>query len=119
MTHPHSRPRMDEAKRSAGPELLQTRRHFFNQCSLGLGSLALAGLLSDQRLAADSSAGPSPLAPRPTHFPAKAKRVIYMFMAGGPSQLELLDYKPKLNELDGQMVPPDYVKNKRFAFIKT
>ena len=110
---------MDEAKRSAGPELLQTRRHFFNQCSLGLGSLALAGLLSDQRLAADSSAGPSPLAPRPTHFPAKAKRVIYMFMAGGPSQLELLDYKPKLNELDGQMVPPDYVKNKRFAFIKT
>ena len=110
---------MAEAERSAGPELLQTRRHFFNQCSLGLGSLALAGLLSDHKLLADSSAGPSPLAPRPTHFPAKAKRVIYMFMAGGPSQLELLDHKPKLNELDGQMVPPDYVKNKRFAFIKT
>ncbi|HXT58530.1 MAG TPA: DUF1501 domain-containing protein [Pirellulales bacterium] len=119
MTHLHSNPRAVASQRSAALDLLQTRRHFFNRCSLGLGSLALAGLLSDHKLLADSSAGPSPLAPRPTHFPAKAKRVIYMFMAGGPSQLELLDYKPKLNELDGQMVPPDYVKNKRFAFIKT
>jgi hypothetical protein len=60
----------------------------------------------------------SPLAPKPGHFPAKAKRVIYLFMAGGPSQLELFDYKPKLQELDGQIVPPSYTKNKRFAFIK-
>ncbi len=59
-----------------------------------------------------------PLAPRPPHFSAKAKRVIFMFMAGGPSQLELFDYKPKLQELDGQVVPPEYTKNKRFAFIK-
>ena len=49
---------------------------------------------------------------------AKAKRVIYLFMAGGPSQLELFDHKPKLQELDGQIVPPSYTKNKRFAFIK-
>ncbi|HVX61919.1 MAG TPA: DUF1501 domain-containing protein [Pirellulales bacterium] len=99
-------------------ELLQTRRHFFSQCGLGLGSLALAGLLSGEQSAAGAITGDSPLAPKPGHFPAKAKRVIYLFMAGGPSQLELLDFKPKLQELDGQVVPPSYTKNKRFAFIK-
>ncbi len=51
-------------------------------------------------------------------FPAKAKRVIFLFMAGGPSQLELFDSKPKLKELDGQVIPASYVKNQRFAFIK-
>ncbi|HUY92663.1 MAG TPA: DUF1501 domain-containing protein [Pirellulales bacterium] len=112
-------PRILATQRNQTIDLLQTRRHFFNQCGLGLGSLALAGLLSEQKLLADSSAGASPLAPKAPHFAAKAKRVIYLFMAGGPSQLELFDYKPKLQELDGQIVPPDYVKNKRFAFIKT
>src|SRR3569623_358741 len=106
------------AQRHQVLEVLQTRRHFFSQCGSGLGSLALAGLLSEGDTQAAALTGASPLAPRPTHFPAKAKRVIYMFMAGGPSQLELLDYKPKLKELDGQVVPPSYTKNKRFAFIK-
>ncbi|HVC99431.1 MAG TPA: DUF1501 domain-containing protein [Pirellulales bacterium] len=98
---------------------LRTRRHFFGDCAMGLGSVALASLLSDGKLlAADAAPVANPFDPKPTHFPAKAKRVIYLFMAGGPSQLELFDYKPKLQELDGQVVPESYVKNKRFAFIK-
>jgi hypothetical protein len=99
--------------------LLETRRHFFGNCALGLGSIALAELLGGGKLSAgDAMTGVNPLAPRPAHFPAKAKHVIYLFMAGGPSQLELFDYKPKLQQLDGQVVPESYVKNKRFAFIK-
>ncbi|HVA45415.1 MAG TPA: DUF1501 domain-containing protein, partial [Pirellulales bacterium] len=98
--------------------LTGTRRHFFHDCALGLGSIALANLIGGSPSAGATSIAASPLAPKPTHFPAKAKRVIYLFMAGGPSQLELFDYKPKLQELDGQVVPESYVKNKRFAFIK-
>ena len=60
----------------------------------------------------------NPLAPQAPHFSPKAKHVIYLFMAGGPSQLELFDYKPKLQELSGQVIPESYVANKRFAFIK-
>ena len=56
--------------------------------------------------------------PQTGHFPARAKRVIYLFMAGGPSQLELFDYKPKLQQMDGKVIPSSYVENKRFAFIK-
>ncbi|MGH7194212.1 MAG: DUF1501 domain-containing protein, partial [Candidatus Saccharimonadales bacterium] len=97
----------------------QTRRHFFQDCAVGLGSVALASLLGDGRLeAASTTPAESPLAPKPGHFAARAKRVIYLFMAGGPSQLELFDFKPKLQQLDGQIVPESYVKNKRFAFIK-
>jgi hypothetical protein len=99
----------------------QTRRHFLNRCSVGLGSLALASLLDPRRLGAaptgPAAALPNPLAPRPTHFPARAKNVIYLFMAGGPSQLELFDYKPKLIELNGQPVPPSLIEGKRFAFM--
>jgi len=66
-----------------------TRRHFFSQCRVGLGSLALAQMMN-----AESQGAPTPLAVRNSHFPAKAKNVIYMFMAGGPSQLDLFDEKP-------------------------
>jgi len=97
--------------------LLHTRRQFFGNCGLSIGSIALASLLGPQSLAGHVEQT-DPLAPKPTHFPAKAKNVIFLFMAGGPSQLELFDHKPKLQELDGQIVPADYVKNKRFAFIK-
>ncbi|MDA0833209.1 MAG: DUF1501 domain-containing protein [Planctomycetota bacterium] len=103
----------------------RTRRHFFNDCAVGLGSLGLAGLLSNGALlnaatpvGGDDPRSTNPLAPLKGHFPAKAKRVIYLFMAGGPSQLELFDNKPKLQELDGQVIPESYVKNKRFAFLK-
>ncbi len=63
-------------------------------------------------------AGPIRWLPCAPHFAAKAKSVIFLFMAGGPSQLELFDHKPKLNELDGQVIPASFVKNQRFAFIK-
>ncbi|HLJ94107.1 MAG TPA: DUF1501 domain-containing protein [Gemmataceae bacterium] len=98
--------------------LLQTRRHFFQDCALGLGSLALASLLNDRSAgAAESTAFTNPLAPKKPHFAAKAKSVIYLFMAGGPSQLDLFDYKPKLQELHGKPIPDSYLKNKRFAFM--
>ncbi len=102
------------------PEALRqlTRRHLFSQCGLGIGSIALASLLGES-----SSASPSalinPMAPKPTHFPAKAKNVIYLFMAGGPSQLELFDHKPKLVELNGKPIPDSYLEGKRFAFMDT
>jgi hypothetical protein len=81
--------------------------------------MALASLLSEGRLeAADRTRQTDPLAPLAPHYAAKAKRVIYLFMAGGPSQLELFSPKPKLQELDGQVVPQSVVENKRFAFLK-
>ncbi len=86
----------------------------------GLGALSLGSLLAGGNLNAAPVADQrtNPLTPRIGHFPAKAKQVIYMFMAGGPSQLELFDNKPKLQEYDGKQIPESYVKNKRFAFIK-
>ncbi|MEX0677859.1 MAG: DUF1501 domain-containing protein [Pirellulales bacterium] len=104
----------------ASDELLAvTRRHFFGHCGVGLGAIALGSLLAEEgRAAIEPPNLQNPLAPRPPHFRPKAKRVIFLFMAGGPSQLELFDYKPKLQALDGQVVPPSYTKNKRFAFIK-
>jgi hypothetical protein len=83
---------------------------------MGIGSLALASLMADGKLQAATS-GQNPLAPKPTHFPAKAKNVIFLFMAGGPSQLELFDYKPKLQELNGKPIPQSFVEGKRFAFM--
>ncbi len=100
-----------------------TRRQFFSRCGLGLGSIALASLLGDKVFGADSalrtphSALPNPFAPKPPHFPARAKNIIYLFMAGGPSQLELFDYKPKLVELNGQPIPQSFIEGKRFAFM--
>ncbi|MFO0823726.1 MAG: DUF1501 domain-containing protein [Gemmataceae bacterium] len=96
--------------------LAQTRRHFFHDCGVGVGSMALASLL-----ARDANAAPErkdPLAPKKSHFPAKAKAVIYLFMAGAPSQLELFEPKPELNKLHGQKVPESFTQGKRFAFIK-
>jgi hypothetical protein len=96
-----------------------TRRHFFADCGVGLGAIALSSLLaSESRGSIEPPDLQDPLAPRRPHFTPKAKRVIFLFMAGGPSQLELFDYKPKLQELNGQVVPAEYTKNKRFAFIK-
>lgn len=112
------------------PLLAQTRRHFFQDCRVGLGSMALGSMLASEGLLHANEATPhpapadrlrdatNPLAPAPGHFPAKAKHVIFLFMAGGPSQFELFDPKPKLQELHGQVIPASYVANKRFAFIK-
>lgn len=90
-----------------------TRRHFFKQTGFGIGSLALTSLLNDRLFAAPQQAQ----LPKP-HFAPKAKNVIFLFMAGGPSQLDLFDPKPKLNQYDGQPIPEEYVKGERFAFIK-
>jgi hypothetical protein len=95
-----------------------TRRHFFSRCGLGLGSIALGSLLNDERLlGSPSSALPNPMAPKSPHFAPRAKNIIYLFMAGGPSQLELFDHKPKLIELNGQPIPQSYIEGKRFAFM--
>ena len=92
-----------------------TRRQLFGRCAMGLGSIALASLMNDSLLAEPARDIAHPLAPRAPHFKAKAKNVIYLFMAGGPSQLELFDYKPKLVELNGQPIPESFIKGKRAA----
>jgi len=96
-----------------------TRRHFFADCRVGLGAIALSSLLNRSPASANvAEYSANPFQPRQPHFAARAKNVIFMFMAGGPSQLELFDDKPKLRELHGQVIPESYVENKRFAFIK-
>ncbi len=92
-----------------------TRRHFFSQCGIGLGSVALASLLDSNALAAAPASTDSNI--RPGHHPARAKSVIFLFMAGGPSQLELFDWKPRLVELHGQPIPDSFIEGKRFAFM--
>ena len=77
-----------------------TRRHFFSRTATGLGAAALGSLLNPRMLASTPT---EPLLR--THFPAKAKRVIYLFMAGGPSQMDLLDYKPTLEKLHKTELP--------------
>src|SRR5262245_17559094 len=98
---------------------LLTRRWFFKECGIGLGSLALASLLDSKPLAASSQKAANPLAPKQPHFKPKAKRVIYLFMAGGPSQFETFDYKPSLVKYNGQSVPQEFVKGIDYAFIKS
>src|ERR1043165_6081963 len=93
---------------------LVTRRWFFKQCGVGLGAMALGDLLGAKPARAASL---NPLAPKLPHFAAKAKRVIYLFMAGGPSHLELFDNKPELAKWDGKLPPADLLKGYRTAFI--
>jgi hypothetical protein len=100
------------------PSLLrQTRRHFFRDCGIGVGAMALGSLLRDGAQAATALPLTGPLDARPTHFAPKAKSVIFLFMAGGPSQLEMFDYKPKLQELHNKPIPDSYIEGKRFAFM--
>ncbi len=97
----------------------RTRRQFFRDCGVGVGVLGLGSLLNE-RLFADAAPAPldDPLAPKKPHFEAKAKSIIYLHMAGAPSTLDLFDYKPKLQELNGQPCPDSYIKGQQFAFIK-
>ncbi len=89
-----------------------TRRAFLGRSAGGLGALALASLLKPELLASGGLPGFPNFAP-------KAKRVIFLFMAGGPSQVDLFDPKPKLNELEGQTIPPELLKNhQQFALIR-
>ncbi|NQV73354.1 DUF1501 domain-containing protein [bacterium] len=88
-------------------KFLASRRHFLSKASLGIGSAALASILGPGSVLNAFGNPASPMAPGPTgpHFLPKAKRVIYLFQSGGPSHLELLDYKPTLQELNGQELP--------------
>ena len=93
----------------------QTRRWFFKDCAVGLGALALGQLFDSNGNAAPL--GENPLASKQPHFKAKAKRVIYLFMAGAPSHLELFDHKPELAKWDGKLPPAELIKDYRAAFI--
>ena len=103
-----------------------TRRHFLWQCTTGIGAMALSGLIGcnskpeniltqGPKLSRDLSKPFEILSP---HFAPKAKRVIFLHMAGAPSQLELFDYKPELKKLDGKDCPASLLEGKKFAFIK-
>jgi uncharacterized protein (DUF1501 family) len=98
-----------------------SRRAFLANAANGAGMLALASLFRDDGLlAAEGSpdAAPDPLAPRLSHFAPKARACIYIYLEGAPSQIDLFDPKPRLNELDGQPLPESMTKNVRFAFLQ-
>src|SRR5260370_5979984 len=88
------------------------RRDFSRQTSIGMGSMALAHLL-----AADGQAATDPLEPRAPQFPAKAKNIIFLFMEGAPSQMDLFDPKPALQKWNGKPLPPSLTKDLKLAFI--
>src|SRR6058998_299943 len=94
---------------------LVARRWFLKQCGVGLGAIGLADLLGLSAAAAPKAA--DLLATRQPHFTPKAKSVIYLFMAGGPSHLELFDNKPELARWDGKLPPAELLKGYRAAFI--
>src|SRR5258705_1180496 len=84
------------------------RRWFLQQCGVGLGAMALSQLLN---------ASDNPLAPKKPHFAPKVKNVIFLFMAGAPSHLEMFDYKPELARFNGTLPPADLLRGYRAAFI--
>ena len=101
--------------------LRQTRRHFFRDSGVSIGKIALASLLADGLSTSrrtNAAALDGPFAPKKPHFKAKAKRVVFLFMAGAPSQLELFDHKPKLAKLEGKPIPPSVIQGQRYAFIQ-
>ncbi len=103
------------------PILNRTRRHFFRDCGLGLGSMAIGTLTGENPVRGEgvpAAKAESGIA-RKGHFPGKAKSVIYLFMAGGPSQLEMFEYKPELQKRSGQPIPDSFTEGRRFAFMDT
>jgi hypothetical protein len=100
-----------------------TRRHFLKESAMGLGAIAMGALFGS--CGSKGSDAPSvlfdpamPLLPKPPQFPGKAKSVIFLHMAGAPSQLELFDYKPELMKMNGMDCPPSFLEGKQFAFIR-
>src|SRR5476651_2209045 len=87
---------------------LETRRYFLQQSGLGLGAAALASLLNDEKAQGQPSLGLP-------HFAAKAKRVIYLFQSGAPSQMDLFDYKPRLNNMRGVDLPDSVRRGQRLT----
>ncbi len=102
-----------------------TRRHFFQKCFVGLGQVALASLLRPSAFRDGRAAAATlpkvrnPLAPKDPHFAPKIKSVIYLFMAGGPSQFELYEHKPELQRYSGKPIPKSFLEGKRFAFMES
>jgi hypothetical protein len=95
-----------------------TRRHFFRQSGFGIGGMALLSLLDERLFAAEAQRAADGVLAKAPHFAPKARSVIYLFMAGAPSQVDLFDEKPRLRQYDGQSIPDEFVKGERFAFIK-
>jgi hypothetical protein len=107
--------------RNCDPKLV-TRRWFFEQCGVGLGRIALAGLFAGSL----SRSGPASvtnasqaLLRKEAHYTGRAKAVIHLFMAGAPSHLDLFDHKPKLAQFEGQPIPPSIIGGQRYAFIRS
>ncbi len=92
---------------------LATRRQLFRDCGVGLGSIALTQMINRSSSSAAGTSGSLGV----LHHPARAKNVIVLFMAGGPSQLELFSHKPKLNEFHGKQTPKEFIEGKRFSFL--
>lgn len=92
-----------------------TRRTFFGKAGLGFGSIALSALLEKE---GNAQTVQNPLAPKKSHFPSKAKSIIYLHMSGAPPTLDMFDYKPKLVEMNGKDCPEYLRKGERFAFIQ-
>jgi hypothetical protein len=99
--------------RNANPKKI-ARRWFLQQCGVGLGTMALGQLLAREGYASEAA---GPLAPKQPHYAPKAKSIIFLFMAGGPSHLELFDYKPQLDKFDGTLPPKELLEGYRAAFI--
>ncbi len=99
---------------------LVSRRWFLRDCTVGLGAVALATLMGSSRAAAGAGLARTndPMAPKAPHFRPRAKRVIYLFMGGAPSQLDLFDLKPALAKYNGKPVPKEVVMGQKYAFIK-
>lgn len=96
-----------------------SRRYFLHECGYGVGKIALAGLLSGSLNRSAFAAVPETAsATQRPHFPARARNVIHLFMAGAPSQLELFDQKPLLTKLEGKPLPPSVIGDQRYAFIR-
>jgi hypothetical protein len=97
-----------------------TRRHFLRDCGVGVGKIALASMLAGPAIKAHSAPSMADaLTPKPPHFAPKAKAVIHLFMAGGPSHLDLFDEKPKLKQYEGKPIPPEVIGGQRYAFIRS
>ena len=89
---------------------VRSRREFLQKSSYGFGSLALGYLLNGANALASTGDAINPLAPKMPPYPAKAKNVIFLFMEGGPSHIDTWDPKPEVNRLEGQLLPPSFLK---------
>ena len=96
---------------------IQTRRHFLDNVLGGLGSAAVASLLAAEGRSATTAL--NPMAPKAPHFAPRAKNVIFLFMGGAPSQIDLFDPKPELEKWNGQQLPESIAKTLQLAFNST